>query len=62
MTALTRRLTIDRNRAVYVEISLDLATLLKNGIPKGFEGTNNRRVKQAGIFPGGGYDSRSARA
>ena len=57
VTTLVRRVTIDRNRELHVEISLDLLRILSDGIPNRFEGTNKGQIKTAGIHPGWRDDS-----
>ena len=54
---LVRRVTIDRNRELHVEISLNLLKILDDDIPRRFEGKNKGEIKPAGIYPGWRDDS-----
>ncbi len=51
VTTLVRRVTIDRDRELHVEISINLQKLINYGTPEGFEGKNNSQIKTAGIHP-----------
>jgi hypothetical protein len=57
VTTLVRRVTIDRNRELHVEISLDLLKILTDGTPKRFEGKNKGQIKTSGLRPGWRDDS-----
>jgi hypothetical protein len=46
-----RRVTIDRDRELHVEISLNLPTLINYDTLKGFEGKNKDQIAPAGIHP-----------
>lgn len=57
VTTLVRRITIDRNRELHIEIGLNLLKLLNDDIPQRFEGKNKGEIKPAGIYPGWRDDS-----
>ena len=46
-----KRITIDRNRKLQVEISLNLLNIINDDTPEGFEGKNKGQIKTAGIYP-----------
>jgi hypothetical protein len=49
VTTLVRRITIDRNRELHVEIGLNLLKILDYDTPNGFEGKDKAQIKTAGI-------------
>jgi len=53
VNAMVRRVTIDRNRELLVEINLNLHKLLDNDISPETERSNNTRshIKPAGVLP-----------
>jgi type I restriction enzyme R subunit len=67
VNTLVRRVTIDCNRELHVEISLNLLNLFNNDSPpkndpgkngnhtEGFEGKYKNKIKTAGIYPGWRY-------
>lgn len=55
VNTLVRRITIDHNRELHVEIGINLIHLINYDTPEGFEGTNKNKIKTAGIFPGWRY-------
>lgn len=57
VTTLVRRVTIDRNRELHVEIGLDLLRILNDDTSRRFEGKNQGEIKTAGIYPGWRDDS-----
>ncbi|MGB8983059.1 MAG: recombinase family protein [Anaerolineales bacterium] len=52
VTALVRRITIDCNRQLHVEIGLNLLKILNDENSTGFEGKNQGEINPAGISPG----------
>ena len=62
VNTLVRRVTIDRNRELHVEISLNLVNLINNDTPQGFEGKNKDQIKTVGIYSGRRYHPRPAPA
>jgi hypothetical protein len=62
VTTFVRRVTIDHNRELHVEINLNLFKLLDNDNPQRTEGKNNTRgnITPTGIYPGRRNDSRPA--
>ena len=52
VNTLVRRVTIDRNRDLCVEISFNLLHLINDDTPDGFEGKNQDQIKTTGIHPG----------
>jgi len=57
VSTMVRRVTIDCNRELHVEIGLDLLKILNDGTPDRFEEENNGEIKPAGIPPGWRDDS-----
>ena len=57
VTTLVRRVTIDRNRELHVEIGLNLPKLLNDDTSRRFEGKNQGEIKTIGILPGWRDDS-----
>lgn len=57
VTTLVRKVTIDCNRELHVEISLNLLKILNDDTPRKFEGKNKGQIKTAGIYPGWRDDS-----
>jgi DNA invertase Pin-like site-specific DNA recombinase len=57
VATLVRRVTIDINRELHVEIGLNLREILNHALPQGFEGINQGEIKPAGIHPGWRDDS-----
>ena len=55
VNTLVRRITIDRNRKLQVEISLNLLNIINDDTPEGFEGQNQDQSKTSGIYPGWRY-------
>jgi hypothetical protein len=55
VNTLVRRVTIDRDRELHVEISINLLNLINYDAPEGFEAKNNSQIKTAGIRPGWRY-------
>ena len=62
VNTLVKKVTIDRNRELHVEISINLLRLFDDETTSGSKGKNNTRgqIKQAGISPGRRNDSRPA--
>ena len=52
VNTLVRRVTIDCNRELFVEIGINLLNLLNDDSPIGFEGPNQDQIKTTGILPG----------
>ena len=73
VNTLVSQVTIDRNRELHVEISLNLLNLFNNGTPpkndpgksgshtNGFKGKHKNKIKTVGIRPGWRYFFRTAR-
>lgn len=57
VTTLVKRVTIDRNRELHVEIGLNLLRILNDDTPRRFEGKNKGQIKTVGIYPGWRDDS-----
>lgn len=55
--ALVRRITIDCNRELHVEIGLNLLKILNDENSTGFKGKNQGEIEPAGIHPGWRDDS-----
>jgi hypothetical protein len=51
VNTLVRKVTINRNRELHVEISLNLLNFINYDIPKRFEGKNKDQIKPVGIYP-----------
>jgi hypothetical protein len=51
VTTLVRRVTIDRNRELHVEIGLNLLKVLNYDSSNRFEGTNQDQIKTIGVHP-----------
>lgn len=54
---LLRRITIDRNRELQVELVLNLLKILNDDTPQRFEGKNQGEIKTARVYPGWRDDS-----
>ena len=57
VTTLVRKVTIDRNRELHVEIGLNLRQIPSHDIVRRSEGTNHGQIKTIGIRPGWRDDS-----
>ncbi len=55
VSTLVKRITIDRNRKLYVETSLNLLNIINDDTPEGFEGKNKGQIKTARVYPGWRY-------
>ena len=51
VNTLVRRITIDRNRKLQVEISLNLLNIINDDTPEGFEGKNKGQIAPTRIYP-----------
>jgi hypothetical protein len=51
VTTLVRRVTIDINRELHVEIGLNLREILNHALPQGFEGINQDEIESARVLP-----------
>ena len=62
ISTLVKRVTIDRNRELHVEISLNLLNIINDDAPEGIKGKNKGQIKTVGIYPDRRDDSRPAPA
>jgi hypothetical protein len=62
VSSLVKRITINRNRKLQVEISINLLNLSTDDPTKGFEGQHKEQSAPARVYPGWRYFLSAARA